>query len=297
MKKLLASFVAALLLCLPARAALLKLTVPRKAPVGQPFFVEARFGEPVGDVTITWRGRAYVFRPRNGAVRTILGVPNDAALAGAGFPLTVEFVSGSKRRFLIKREVTATARAYPEDNLTVPPEMVSPGASEKKRVRRERALVRSALSRNTKGGALPRAFARPVPGVPTACFGSFRVFNGVRRAGHNGLDLRAVSGTRVKSLHRGVVVLAGRHYFSGNAVYIDHGGGVFSSYCHLSKILVRKGEKIAPGGVVGLSGATGRVTGPHLHLGIYAGGTWLDALPLLGEAPLPEGVETVYRFG
>ena len=100
----------------------------------------------------------------------------------------------------------------------------------------------------------------------------------------------------VKAMCDGTVVLTGFHYFSGGAVYVDHGGGVFSVYFHLSKILVKKGQKVSAGDVLALSGATGRVTGPHLHLGINAGSAWLDALPLLGEAKIAPGVEKVYEL-
>lgn len=272
------------------------MTVPKKAPVGQPFFLELRFSEPVGDVTIAWRGREYVFQPRGGTVRTILGVPNDTKLVGETFPLTVEVHDGAKLRFRAESSVAATAHDYPKQVLTVAPRMVYPAKSELSRIDSERKLVSAALATVTKGGVLPKSFVRPVGGIPTGYFGGFRVYNGVPRSGHSGLDLRAAAGTRVKAIHDGTVALTGHHYFSGNAVYLDHGGGVLSSYCHLSRILVKNGQKVRAGDPIGLSGATGRVTGPHLHLGVYAGGTWLDALPLLGEASLPAGAETLYEF-
>ena len=126
-----------------------------------------------------------------------------------------------------------------------------------------------------------------MPGIPTAYFGGFRVYNGVPRSGHGGLDLRAAVGTPVRAIADGTVVLEGFHYFSG---------GVLSVYFHLSKILVGPGQKVKAGDSIALSGATGRVTGPHLHLGLFSGGAALDPLPLLDASKMPKGVEVLYEF-
>ncbi len=296
MKKIFTALLLSLLCAGSASAARMRITVPETAPVGQPFFFELRASEDIGDVTVTWRGKNYILKPRLNTVRTILGIPNDAKLAGQSFPLTVEFDCGEKGRIQAERTVTAAAHNYPRQELKVAPKMVTPPKSEENRIAKERKLVSQAISARTKALPLPKTFVRPVAGIPTAYFGGFRVYNGVPRSGHGGLDLRAATGTSVKCIADGKVVLTGEHYFSGGAVYVDHGGGMLSAYFHLSKILVKKGQTVKAGDIIARSGATGRVTGPHLHLGIYAGGAWLDALPLLGEAKLPEGVETFYEF-
>lgn len=293
-------FVLALLLTfafMPAAfAARMRLTVPEEAPIGQPFFLELRANEAIGDVTVTWRGQKFVLAPRRNAVRTILGVPNDAKLAGSTLPVRVEFDCGAKGRIRAERKIKVTGYRYPKQVLTVAPKMVTPPQSELKRIAEERQLVRKALATRSKGGVLPRRYVRPVPGIPTAYFGGFRVYNGVPRSGHGGLDLRAAVGTPVRAIADGTVVLEGAHYFSGGAVYVDHGGGVLSAYFHLSKNLVKAGQKVKAGDAIALSGATGRVTGPHLHLGLFSGGAALDPLPLLEPQRLSKGVEVLYEF-
>lgn len=293
-------FVLALLLTfafMPAAfAARMRLTVPEEAPIGQPFFLELRVNETIGDVTVKWRGQTFVLTPRRNAVRTILGVPNDAKLAGSTLPIRVEFSCGAKGRVRAERKIKAVGHSYPRQVLTVAPKMVTPPQSELNRIAKERQLVRKALATRSKGGVLPRRYVRPVPGIPTAYFGGFRVYNGVPRSGHGGLDLRAAVGTPVRAIADGTVVLEGFHYFSGGAVYVDHGGGVLSVYFHLSKILVGPGQKVKAGDSIALSGATGRVTGPHLHLGLFSGGAALDPLPLLDASKMPKGVEVLYEF-
>jgi murein DD-endopeptidase MepM/ murein hydrolase activator NlpD len=287
----------ALLLALPAQAARVRVSAPEKADIGQPFYFVLRASEPLSDVSVTWRGQKFSFVPHDDCVRTLLGVPNSAKHVGQSFPLTVEFTLGGKPRKIV-RKVKAAPHSYPRQVLKVAPKMVNPPKSEQARIAAERKLTAAALALRTPGGVLPRPkeFVRPVDGIPTAKFGGFRVYNGTPRAGHGGLDLRAPVGTPVKAMCAGTVVLTGFHYFSGGAVYVDHGGGVLSAYFHLSKIEVKKGQKVNAGDVLALSGATGRVTGPHLHLSLYAGEAWLDALPLFGEAKIASGVEKVYEF-
>ncbi len=120
----------------------------------------------------------------------------------------------------------------------------------------------------------------------TAPFGQERLFNGELQSRHTGLDLRGAVGEPVRAAARGRVVIARDLYFSGNGVYLDHGRGVYTGYFHLSRILVEEGEIVEPGQVVGEAGATGRVTGPHLHWSLWVAGEALDASSLL-EIVLP----------
>lgn len=295
MKNIIIAVILSALLPFSADAARVRVAAPEKAPVGQPFFVEMRTDEDLGAVALTWRGKRFDLLPRYNAVRAVLGFPNDAKLVGTSETLTLEFVSEGKT-VAVERSVKALPFDYPKQELKVAPKMVNPPQSESERIARERKIVTKALAAQTKGAPAPKKLFRPVKGIPTGYFGGFRVFNGVPRSGHGGLDLRAAVGTKVKAAADGTVVLTGNHYFSGVCVYLDHGGGLMTFYCHLSKALVQQGQRVKAGDVIALSGATGRVTGPHLHLGVYAGGAWLDALPLLGEAALPVGVDTVEEY-
>ncbi|MDR2695609.1 MAG: M23 family metallopeptidase [Deltaproteobacteria bacterium] len=128
---------------------------------------------------------------------------------------------------------------------------------------------------------------RPVPGEISSAFGLRRIFNGQPRSQHKGLDLRGAAGTPVLAMADGTVALAEELYFSGNVVYLDHGLGLFSMYAHLSAIDVRPGQQVSAGQALGKVGSTGRVTGPHLHLGCYALGMAVDPTPLMEAGKQP----------
>ncbi|MEE2778468.1 MAG: M23 family metallopeptidase, partial [Acidobacteriota bacterium] len=133
-----------------------------------------------------------------------------------------------------------------------------------------------------------RSFDIPL-GAPLALmesrgsFGSRRTFNGQPRSPHSGEDYRATTGTAVMAVARGTVALAEEHFFGGKSVYLDHGDGLVSMYMHLSSIEVEVGASVEPGDRIGRVGATGRVTGPHLHFGLRWRGARVDPAVLLGE--------------
>ena len=122
---------------------------------------------------------------------------------------------------------------------------------------------------------------RPVPGEPTSTFGKRRFFNDKPRSPHPGLDLRAATGTPVLAAGSGLVAISQDLYYSGNTVIIDHGGGLFTIYAHLSELDVSVGDELEAGVPIGKSGATGRVTGPHLHWGAKIGDRPFDPTALL----------------
>ncbi|MBQ4326284.1 MAG: M23 family metallopeptidase [Mailhella sp.] len=172
--------------------------------------------------------------------------------------------------------------------LKVAPKYVQPPAEAMKQIERDRKRSRKALAtRSEKRWSLP--IARPVPGGITSAFGGRRVFNGQPRAPHKGTDMRCAEGTPVKSACAGTVLFAEDTYFGGKTVYVDHGQGVISTYSHLSAFDVKTGERVKKGQTIGRSGATGRVTGPHLHFGFLVQGVAVDAMPLLSSPPIFTG--------
>lgn len=142
-------------------------------------------------------------------------------------------------------------------------------------------MVREMLETVTPNWRLDGPFETPRPLDITSPFGQARMFNGELRSRHTGLDLRGRAGAAVRSSGRGRVVFAGRLYFAGNAVYVDHGLGVYTGYFHLSRILVKASAQVDSGDMLGEVGATGRVTGAHLHWYLSVGGQTLDAGSLL----------------
>jgi murein DD-endopeptidase MepM/ murein hydrolase activator NlpD len=152
---------------------------------------------------------------------------------------------------------------------------------------REAALAAEVSRRSHDTPALwTGEFSRPRPSRVTSAFGDGREFNGKVQSRHMGLDLAGVVGAPVLAAGRGVVALVGDFYLAGNAVYIDHGGGLVTAYFHLSAVNVAKGDTVAAGDTIGKVGATGRVTGPHLHWVARYGAVTIDPSTLLELTPL-----------
>lgn len=193
-------------------------------------------------------------------------------------------------------EIDVLAKQFPEQRLTVESKFVNPPKSALQRIEREKKKLGAIYARRTPLPPPSSPFVAPVPGDPTSEFGTRRFFNGEPRAPHPGIDLHASLGTPVVVSGPGRVALASDLYYSGGTVIVDHGGGLFTVYAHLSKIATKEGALVGAGDPVGLSGATGRVTGPHLHWGARVGEAIFDPRALLdprlfgaAEATPPEG--------
>lgn len=184
------------------------------------------------------------------------------------------------------RRVVVGDRTYPADRLSVEPRYSDPPASVRERIERERRLVSDLLSRDTPRWLLTDDIRWPRPPRITSPYGERRIFNEAVRSRHWGVDLRGRPGAPVRAAARGRVALVRHLYFAGRAVYLDHGHGVFTGYFHLSGARVREGETVEPGQVIGEVGASGRVTGPHLHWSLYVQGIHVDARSLFSvEVP------------
>jgi murein DD-endopeptidase MepM/ murein hydrolase activator NlpD len=171
-------------------------------------------------------------------------------------------------------------RSFPTRRLRVAPQFVDPPPAVTERIVREAAQLNDIFTTVTIP-AIFGPFAAPLPGVPGSNFGTRSVFNGEPRAPHAGVDFRGAVGTRIAAPGAGRVVLAEPLFFTGDTVIIDHGLGVYSLLAHLSRIDVAVGQTVALGETVGRLGATGRVTGPHLHWTVRLGATRVDPMRLL----------------
>jgi murein DD-endopeptidase MepM/ murein hydrolase activator NlpD len=169
-------------------------------------------------------------------------------------------------------DLVVKPHAFPTRRLTVNGAFVTPPASEQERIAKEAKLL-DGIWKSPSGERLwTGPFVRPVPAAANSAFGTRSIFNGVPRNAHGGADFLSPGGTPIHAPNDGRIVVARGLYFSGNTVVIDHGLGLFSMLAHLSAIDVHEGERVTAGQVIGQVGATGRVTGAHLHWAVGGGG-------------------------
>jgi murein DD-endopeptidase MepM/ murein hydrolase activator NlpD len=215
--------------------------------------------------------------------RVLVARDGNRWLAAVGIPLDAP-TGEMSIRVNTARDITFEIRehAYREQRLTVKNKTyVTPDEAQLERIGRERRIIDSALSnwRDTDIDAL--TLAAPVDGPRSSSFGLRRFFNDQPRSPHKGMDIAASEGTVIAAPAKGMVTATGDYFFNGNTVIIDHGQGFVTMYCHLSRIDVTEGQQLEPGTPIGSVGATGRVTGPHLHFGTYLNGTAVDPALLL----------------
>ena len=179
------------------------------------------------------------------------------------------------------RPLVVGPRKFPTRTLRVSPAFVNPSPDELSRIRQDQAFIADVYARPAATRLWSAAFVRPVPGDANSSFGTRSVFNGEPRSPHGGTDFLSPSGTPIKAPNAGRVVCARDLYFTGNTVIIDHGLGMFSMLAHLSRLDVREGDTVREAQIVGLVGATGRVTGAHLHWALSVSGARVDPLSVL----------------
>jgi len=163
----------------------------------------------------------------------------------------------------------------------VDPAFVSPPASARERIERETALMNETWRHPSPDRLWTDTFVPPVDDAANSAFGTRSVFNGKARQPHGGADFLSQAGTPVKSPNAGRIVCARELFFTGNTIMIDHGLGVFSMLAHLSRMDVKEGDTVSAAQILGLVGATGRVTGPHLHWAVTVGGARVDPVAVL----------------
>ncbi len=207
---------------------------------------------------------------------------DDNLVAIVGIPLSLKpgeyYISGhwDDESALQKKFFSVTDKEYSTQYINIKDDRkVNPYASDMDRIFVEQKRQKKAKNyyRNT---TVEIDFLQPVEGIMTGSFGRRRVFNGQARRPHSGMDIAANEGVPVASPARGTVIELGDFFFSGNLIYIDHGQGMISMFAHLSEIDVEMGQQIKKGQIIGKVGATGRVTGPHLHWSLGLNGAWVD---------------------
>ena len=208
----------------------------------------------------------------------LIGIPLSAAPENAAIKLEWTDSRGHQAASIPLRLIDGK---YKSEALKVDPRHVTPSKKNLQRVKREKKELRSIYSSSSDTRRWFGSFKRPLASDTTSSFGTRRLFNGQHRSHHRGTDFRANVGTPVYASNSGIVGLAQNLFYSGNIVIVDHGMGVFTNYAHLSRIQVVTGQIIARDHQIGLSGASGRVSGPHLHWAVKVNGVYVDPLQFL----------------
>ena len=248
---------------------------------GEIIIISVKGGPEVKNAQIRFLGNKYQLvkdLERNGFL-AIIGI--DLGVKPGTYPLTIYTQDSAGEWDTLEKQLAISVREFPVKRLRVKEEYVTPPAEVRERIRRESELLKSIYQRFTSAWLGEGTFIVPANGKVFDNFGERRIYNDKPRSSHGGVDISAPTGTPVLASNSGEVVLASDLYFSGKTVIIDHGLGLFSLYCHFSKINVKRGQDIRRGDVIGEVGSTGRVTGPHLHWGIKILGSRVDPYSLL----------------
>jgi len=245
--------------------------------------IRASVGE---SLQVVWMGQEFFMAPHKNGKTWFGFFGADLKLKSGSYPLVVKTASKG-----FKKEIGVTVRSkdYGVRVLTLPKEMVDLDPVTLERVKREAAVMKEALSAPPTPPLWNSAFVKPVSGEVVGPFGQTSLINGQPRSPHSGVDLRGERGAPVVAINDGRVALTGEHFFNGLFVVLDHGGAIQSMYFHLDRILVQQGDQVSKGRSVGLMGATGRVTGPHLHFGMRINGARIDPVRFMRLNETMEG--------
>jgi len=238
-------------------------------------------GKDLAAVRGSWgKEKIYFYPLSDQTFATLIGADVEAKPGPAKLLLTLIDRAGKEQRREI--DLRIKAKAFPTQSFNVPPEFdrMTPEALEA--IRREQAAFAKAFAAPSAERFWQGSFIAPVSQEASPhSFGSRRIINGVARAPHAGADLAAPTGTEVLASNHGRVALVGQFFFAGGSVVLDHGGGLFTLYFHLSELKVAEGAKVKKAEVIGLSGSSGRVTGPHLHWGARLANARIDPFELI----------------
>ena len=228
-----------------------------------------------------WLGRKFAFS-FDAHTKTWFALAGASLETKAGsYPIQLHGETTAGQPVSFEKEVSVARQRYPRVLLKVPGKYTAPSPEEQREIEQDKKTKEEVFKTVSPEREWQGSFEAPVKTEISDLFGVQRVFNGSVQSTHQGLDFRAPAGTPVAAVNRGQVLFAGPLFMEGNFVVIDHGQGLLSLYLHLSKFSVRAGDVVEKGQQIGLSGGTGRATGPHLHLAVRWQGVYLNPQTLL----------------
>lgn len=273
------------LLAAQERPALSVYAAARSMQPGEVIRLTIETTTPVDTLAVSAFDTAFpAFRVNDTTWQTLIGVDLDVKPGVHTVSIVTTDAAGVRTT---TRTVDVKPKAFPTRRLTVAPRFVEPPASEADRIAREAKRLSAIWTARSPTRRWDGVFAAPVPDAANSAFGSRSVFNNQPRSPHGGADFASPTGRPVRAPNAGRVVLAEDLYFTGGTVVIDHGLGLVSLFAHLSSVDATAGTDVEIGDIIGRVGATGRVTGPHLHWTVRLAGSRVDPLSLMEVTGLP----------
>lgn len=274
---------------------------PNDLHQGSPMFLTVELERPARRVAGNFVNKSITFfsdSPEKKTWHALAGVDLDAQPGDYGLDVTATLVGGRVAHWTQK--VTVAGGDFKTGDINVPENYVNPTDTEQKQIARDELLKKRAYAHSALHPLWSGDFVKPVNAASTPTFGESRILNEEKTSLHTGTDFPVPEGTSVVVSNSGTVVLVRDLFYEGNTVIVDHGLGLFTVYLHMSRIDVHEGDKLEKGAKLGLSGASGRVTGPHVHLGVRWNGAWLDPVQLLAltlpkTSPEPPRRRTIER--
>jgi murein DD-endopeptidase MepM/ murein hydrolase activator NlpD len=267
------------------------LNQPVRLVNGTPVLFRITTPKPVRTLTGNWLGHeiSFSFEANSKTWFALAGVSLETKPGAYPLELHGETLSGEPadsvqsagEAISFEKKILVARQRYPRVLLKVPARYTAPSPEDQREIEQDKETKAEAFKTLSTDREWKGPFAAPVNAEISDVFGVQRVFNGSVESTHQGLDFRVPGGTSVAAVNRGHVILARPLFFEGNCVVIDHGQGLLTLYLHLSKFLVKEGDDVSKGQAIGLSGGTGRATGPHLHLAVRWQGVYLDPQVLL----------------
>ncbi len=254
---------------------------PNELQQGSPAFITVELDRAPTHVTATWLGKTLTFFKTDKPMVWYSLAGADLETQPGSYDLQVIATLSGGRTIRSIKSVDIVAANFPTGTVDVPENFVEPDAAGRRQIASDEIAKAHAYAHVLAYPQWSGNFKSPVVGKPTATFGESRILNEEKSSTHRGTDFPVNEGTLVEASNAGTVVLARDLFYEGGCVIIDHGEKFFTIYMHLSKIEVAAGDKVEKGAHLGLSGKTGRVTGPHLHMGVRWNGAYLDPTKLL----------------